>query len=163
MPIEVFIAPGTNCRGYRNDFVNTVRSAFADWSSASNGVVTFRFVDSPAKARIKVLFTDTTSAFSEAGLSSECVPYEKNGVLTAADVKLLTIDTVQPLQVLSDPRFRVRALQTIGKSIGIFGGSQSPSDVMYLSETVDPQNTAISSRDAKDDSTAVRSLIRTMS
>jgi hypothetical protein len=146
MPISVYIASGAGCHGYRDNFPDIVKTAFQDWAAASNGLVSFRFVDQPATANIRVSWTDTTKVFSKVGDGGECVPYETGGMLTGATIKLMTRELLTPYA--SDDRVKGMALHEVGHALGIMGHSTSPKDAMYFSERV-VAIPKLSDRDAK--------------
>jgi len=144
MPIDVYICPGSKVRGYQPAFTTIVKDCFNEWSSATNGAVTFRFVDTPASSNIQVSWTDSGSTLSQPGMSCECIPYGKDGVLSRAEIKLVTTE-ITPT-VLSEWRLKARALQAVGHSLGLMGFSKSPGDALYFSETLN-DHPAISQRD----------------
>jgi tetratricopeptide (TPR) repeat protein len=145
MPIAVYIFPGAKLRGYQLAFTDIVKDCFNEWSAATSGAVTFRFVDSPESSHIRVSWTDTSSKLAEPGTASQCAPYETDGVLTGADITLLTTELTPT--VLSESKLKGRALQEVGHSLGLLGFSKSPGDALYFSETV-VEHPSISQRDA---------------
>jgi len=147
MPVTVCIASGKASHGYRDNFIDIVKQACADWSSASKDKVSFRFVDSPDQCKIKVVWIDSASELINKGAASECKTTRSGDVITAACIKLLTVDPVE--NNVSDAKMKTLALNQIGVALGIVRNSASPHDAMYFSATADNQNIAISDRDAK--------------
>jgi tetratricopeptide (TPR) repeat protein len=147
MPVTVYIAPGKSAQGYRDSYIELVKQACADWSSASKGKVTFRFVGSPENCKIRVMWIDSAAQLINKGAASECKTTHSGDVITAASIKLLTVDPVE--KTVSDAKMKNLALNQIGTAIGIIRSSSSPHDAMYFSATTDNQNTVVSDRDAK--------------
>src|SRR5579885_2065036 len=45
MPIPVYVYPADGVRNFRPAFIQILKSACSEWTEASNGAITFRFVD----------------------------------------------------------------------------------------------------------------------
>ena len=63
MPLKVYIESGDGVMGFDPRFGKILRSAFGEWSKASEGKVTFRFVDNSDDADIRGSWTSDPSQF----------------------------------------------------------------------------------------------------
>ena len=138
MPLTVYIQDSKDVPEYYREIV---MSAYQAWQRASEGLVSFKFVESPSEAQMKCYFRTSDNknsigshAFSVNGnrLTDSVIIFNK------VDAKGHSLDSKQLYS---------SALQEIGHSLGITGTSQSIYDVMYPIGT--KFNTEITPRDLK--------------
>ena len=138
MPLTVYIQDSKDVPEYYRE---VVMSAYQAWQRASEGLVSFKFVESPSEAQMKCYFRTSDNknsigshAFSVNGnrLTDSVITFNK------IDAKGHSLDSKQLYS---------SALQEVGRSLGITGSSQSIYDVMYPIGT--KFNTEITPRDLK--------------
>ena len=138
MPLQVYIEDSNNVPAYYRE---VVMSAYQAWQRASEGLVRFEFVESPAEADMKCYFKNNDNknsigvhAFSVNGN----IITDSNIIFNKVDNKGYSHDSKQLFS---------SALQEIGHSLGLTGASPSIYDVMYPIGT--KFNTEITPRDLK--------------
>ena len=138
MPLKVYIQDSSDVPEYYRD---VVMRAYQSWQRASEGLVRFDFVETPAEADMKCYFKNSDNkdsigvhAFSVNGntITGSVI------IFSAADNKGHSHDSKQLFS---------SALQEIGHSLGLTGKSPSIYDVMYPIGT--KFNTEITTRDLK--------------
>jgi len=148
MPVRVYIKPATEVSGYRSEYADLLKQAFADWEQASEGKVKIEFVEDPAKAQLTCSWTNTTKdAVSAAeGGHTVVIPDAKGNILNA-NVSLLTVP-VTGTEINSNYALRVD-LHEIGHAFGILGHSTNPADLMFPSVLPGDKPVSLTSRDVK--------------
>ena len=138
MPLKVYIEDSADVPEYYREIV---MSAYQAWQRASEGLVRFEFVETPAEANTKCYFRNTDNknsigvhAFSVNGNTIK----DSNIIFNKSDAKGHSHDSKQLFS---------SALQEIGHSLGLTGNSPSIYDVMYPIGT--KFNTEITPRDLK--------------
>jgi predicted Zn-dependent protease len=136
-PIKVYIETATVPNGQTLEA--EAKEAFETWTKVSGNKIRFQFVQSKS-ADIVVSWVSSNAGFNnpkEAGNAS--VDYRTSGSgkrtlknpgdIAHASIKLMTKD-INHNDWLSG-QLRQLALHEIGHSLGIFGHSNNPSDIMY--------------------------------
>ena len=138
LPLKVYIQDSKDVPTYYRE---VVMSAYQAWQRASEGLVRFEFVETPAEANMKCYFKHNDNhnsigvhAFSVNGNRIT----DSNIVFNKVDIKGHSHDSKQLFS---------SALQEIGHSLGLTGNSPSIYDVMYPIGT--KFNTEITPRDLK--------------
>ena len=137
-PLKVYIQDSADVPEYYREIV---MSAYQTWQRASEGLVSFEFVESPSDADMKCYFKNTDNKKS-IGVHSFTISGSKitdsTIVFNKVDYKNHSLDSKQLFS---------SALQEIGHSLGLTGKSASIYDVMYPIGT--KFNTEITARDLK--------------
>ena len=138
MPLKVYIEDAAGVPEYYRD---VVISAYQSWQRASEGLVSFEFVESANEANTKCYFRPNDNKYSIGTLA-----FSVNGnTITNSTIIFNTTDNKgfshDSKQLYSS------ALQEIGHSLGLTGKSPSIYDVMYPIGT--KFNTEITPRDLK--------------
>jgi len=137
-PLRVYVQDSADVPEYYRE---VVMSAYQKWQRASDGLVSFEFVENANDADMKCYFKNTdnkksigTHAFTVNGnkITGSTIVFNKT------DAKNHSLDSKQLFS---------SALQEIGHSLGLTGASQSIYDVMYPIGT--KFNTEITPRDLK--------------
>lgn len=148
MPIKVFIAPGASVPGYKLSFDSVLRQSFADWSEASNGLVTFQFVPNEAAANLVCSWTNdpgTMKNRAEAGETN--ISADRQGIVQGS-IKFLTVPLVQALPV-TDNFLKQTCLHEIGHALGFGGHTNNKSDTMFFTIRFSDQPPSLSARDKR--------------
>lgn len=133
MPLKVYVGPGNAILGYKPQFLDILKKSFTDWSQASNGVVTFTFVDDPINNDIECTWSGDPTTFknvAEAG-ETRLITSSKRGLIKGT-IKFLTVAFVKELPV-TDARIRTTCLHEIGHVLGMGGHTTNPEDCMFYS------------------------------
>ena len=138
MPLKVYIQDSKDVPEYYRE---VVMSAYQAWQRASEGLVSFEFVESPAEAQMKCYFKSNDNKNS---IGMHAFSVSGNRITDSVIIFNRTNDkghSHDSKQLFSS------ALQEIGHSLGITGASRSIYDVMYPIGT--KFNTEITPRDLK--------------
>ena len=137
-PLKVYVQDSADVPGYYRD---VVMSAYQAWQRASDGLVTFDFVEDASDADMKCYFKNTDNTKS-IGVHAFTINGNK---ITASTIIFNKVDAKG--HSLDSKQLFSSALQEIGHSLGITGASPSIYDVMYPVGT--KFNTEITARDLK--------------
>ncbi len=137
-PLKVYVQDSADVPDYYRE---VVMSAYQAWQRASEGLVSFEFVEDAGNADMKCYFKNTDNKKS-IGVHSFTINGNKitgsTIVFNKQDAKNHSLDSKQLFS---------SALQEIGHSLGLTGASSSIYDVMYPIGT--KFNTEITTRDLK--------------
>ena len=129
-PINYFISNNSNVT---REYMDTIRSAFSLWSTASNGELIFRETMTSSDADIIVSLLNNivmnSNRVSDINKSGNVTPIINNNVLEKVEVDLKTNYTNGRPYELGG--FRMVAQHEIGHALGIWGHSSNPNDIMY--------------------------------
>ena len=148
MPLKVHIQSGDGIAGFKPRYAEILRTAFDEWSQASQGKVTFKFVDNSAGADIRCSWTSEPSQFKNRAERGEArVLYDRTtGAVQAATVVILTIPTMD-LHGVSDNQMRLVSLHEVGHALGLIEHSPHPADIMFPGESPADIKRDLSERD----------------
>ncbi|MBR1775683.1 matrixin family metalloprotease [bacterium] len=138
MPLRVYIQDSADVPGYYREIV---MSAYQAWQRASEGLVSFEFVESPSEADMKCYFKNTDNKKS---IGVHAFTINGNRI---SDSTIVFNKTDDKNHSLDSKQLFSSALQEIGHSLGLTGKSKSIYDVMYPIGT--KFNTEITQRDLK--------------
>lgn len=128
MPVPIYISDGTTVRGYQPAFQKYVIDSFQDWSNAANQRVSFKYVDSPEKALITIIWTANKADMSSQIEAGETLTSGTTGRLNSAKILLLTVNSDGD----SASNMKGTCLHEIGHALGISGHSSDPGDTMFM-------------------------------
>jgi predicted Zn-dependent protease len=147
MPLKVHIQSGDGIPGFKPGYAEILRTAFDEWSKASQGKVTFRFVDNGADADIRCSWTNDPSKLQNRAERGETLFLsDRNGVMQAARVVILTVPLIERHGV-TDNQIRLISLHEVGHALGLSGHSPNPVDVMFFGESPADIKRDLSERD----------------
>jgi predicted Zn-dependent protease len=169
MPLKVAIIDGSKVPDYRESYLGILKQAFADWTAATDGRVTFTYIDNPDDCDISVSFTDTNAHFAQIRDLGETLFMADGNNLVHANISLLT-RRMDGSKEISDNLARRLDLHEIGHALGLNTHSINPHDVMFSTmlggdELVPYQltdrdkNTLIALYDADDETVAAHKVI----
>ena len=137
-PLKVYVQDSADVPGYYRE---VVMSAYQAWQRASEGLVSFEFVEDANDADMKCYFKNTDNKKS-IGVHAFTINGNK---ITASTIIFNKLD--EKNHSLDSKQLYSSALQEIGHSLGLTGASPSIYDVMYPVGT--KFNTEITARDLK--------------
>ena len=130
MPLKVYIQSGDGVAGFKPQYREILKTAFDDWSKASQGKVTFKFLDDGDGADILCSWTsDPSKLLSRANDGLTEVLADETGLIQAATVLILTANDVFGR---SDKDMKTVSLHEIGHALGLQGHSPNPTDIMFF-------------------------------
>ncbi|MBS1994285.1 MAG: tetratricopeptide repeat protein [Cyanobacteria bacterium SZAS LIN-3] len=130
MPLKIYMKPGGDVPGYKPEYDDIVRQAFADWQATAPDLIKFVYVPSPGDADITVAWTNDPSKMISSAEGGHALVVPSNNGIMKSDITLLSrsATTHQPL---GPNQVRHLALHEIGHALGIFGHSPRAGDIMY--------------------------------
>jgi hypothetical protein len=134
MPLKVYIQSGDDVAGFKPQYTEILRTAFDEWSKASQGKVTFKFVDDGDGDGADILCSwtsDPSKLTTRANDGLTLVHADATGVIQSATVLILTVPTNQ-LYGRSDKDMRSVSLHEIGHALGLIEHSPNPADIMFF-------------------------------
>lgn len=130
-PVTYYIS---NNNSSSQEYLNALRKAFGNWSTATNGELVFKEIMSSGNADIIVSFLNDLSmpnSFDDPNRSGVVYPVIKDSNLQKVNIGLRTS---YPNGAKYDVNaFKVVAQHEIGHAIGIWGHSSNPNDIMHYS------------------------------
>lgn len=157
LPIRVFVSSGAGHAGFQPVFHDYIIDSLNKWTDASQRKLLFVEVKDRTKANLCVDWTDdpkllatangATGAAVEQGISiSHFVPCA-DGVTRIDNVQVVLL-TVNPTtrQAVGTQQMQSACLHELGHALGLNGHSESPSDIMFFSQSA-RQLPALSKRD----------------
>jgi Matrixin. len=148
MPIKVFIASGSSVPGYKLSFDSVLRQSFAEWSEASNGLVTFQFVPNEAAANLVCSWTNDPGTMKNRRRGRRDKYIRRPPGYRARLDKVLTVPLVQALPV-TDNFLKQTCLHEIGHALGFGGHTNNKSDTMFFTIRLSDQPPSLSARDKR--------------
>lgn len=146
MPLPVYISSERKLKGFNPEFADIVKGAFEDWSTASGGIVSFKFVHSPKDALINVTWTDNPAMLANPAEAGHCKVSGNEKGSSTADIILLIVNRLDG-SVVPPAKLRYTASHEIGHALGIAGHSLNARDVMFLGAIDNNFPAKISDRD----------------
>jgi predicted Zn-dependent protease len=147
MPLRVHIQSGDGIAGFKPGHAEILKTAFDEWSKASQGKVTFTFVDNSADADIRCSWTSDPSQLKNRAERGETLLLaDRTDVMQAARVVILTVATMG-VHGVSDNEMRFISLHEVGHALGLAGHSLNPADIMFVGETPADIKSDLSERD----------------
>lgn len=146
MPVNVYIDSGDGVSGFRSEFADILRQAFADWSTATKGKISFAFVDRPKDAQIHCVWTANPGDLDNPSEQGQANTWMKDHHIVKARITLLTIPWSNSLP-MGDNFIRLVCLHEIGHTLGLFGHTDNPQDVMFMSISNSQVRRQLSNRD----------------
>ena len=127
MPIRVFIHPAAGVRGYKANYLDLFKQSCQEWSKASNGKISFAFIDNPQQSDIKVTWIGDRSIFTT-DETGDAQPFSNENGIGNATVRLLTLPQIDANS--NDALVKTACLHEMGHVLGLTGHSRNPSDIM---------------------------------
>ncbi len=146
MPIRVFLQPGDGVPFFKPIYQDVLKQAFMDWQAASNGLVSFIFVDSPGKADIECSWTANAKRLNNTAEAGEAKLATNRQGIVHGTIQLLTVPLVPSLPI-TENRLRTTCLHEVGHALGMAGHTQNPDDIMFFSAHVTDERLSLKPRD----------------
>lgn len=152
MPVKVFVADASKVPGYKPEYASILKQAFTDWSQATEGKLSFTYVDAAAQADLTVKWSnnrnDLQNVAQRAAEGGEAKIYPGPEGITSATITLLTLDPT-PDRPLTPTLMRMKCLHEVGHACGLQGHSTTPGDIMFDTSPLSDTEVSLSARDKK--------------
>jgi predicted Zn-dependent protease len=150
IPVKVYMADSSKVPHWKPEYDEFMKQAFQDWGAASNGALSFKFVDNPKDAKITCSWSADVSGLKNSAEQGEANTFwTPDGMFTNASITMMTVPPVNFNLVLTDARIKQAALHEVGHVLGLMAHSSNPDDVMYFATTNGPIAARLSARDIK--------------
>jgi tetratricopeptide (TPR) repeat protein len=124
-PLRIYIdAPSAA----HTPWVDKVKAAFTQWSTATNGKFKFAFLDNPKGAQIKWSWKDEASAYNSSHSLAETMTYIEFGKIKRATIAMKT--RIHDTSITDTDVYRT-ALHEIGHALGVMAHSANRHDIMF--------------------------------
>lgn len=148
MPLRVYILPGADqLAGYEPDYEQVLKDSFGEWQEASAGKVKFVFLSPEQRRQADITcrwVEDTKDMNSDAENGETNLRFELGTIRKAKITLLLTDNSAFPF---TRNMIRTLCLHEIGHSLGIWGHSSNPEDVMFSIMPIVEKEQHLSARD----------------
>jgi predicted Zn-dependent protease/Tfp pilus assembly protein PilF len=158
MPIRVYIHDAGAVSGFKPQWQETLMRSFTDWSTASHGLVRFKFIKGQPPEEepdLDCFFVQNPPADSNLGEAEAgqarmqlYTAGDRTGTIKKGTITLLT-KSMSPVLPLTDNRMRVTCLHEIGHALGLAGHTTNPEDIMFYSTSFKDEWRNLSGRDAR--------------
>jgi tetratricopeptide (TPR) repeat protein len=149
MPLRVHIHSGAGIPGFDPRFIDIIKAAFHEWTSAAEGNVSIRFVDQPAGADIECLWSSNPAQLQNRAEGGEAqIYFQENGMILKATIIILTVPANRKAP-MTDNTMTFAALHEVGHALGLVGHSMDPQDVMFFAAPMTDHRPHLSRRDRK--------------
>ena len=114
-----------------NEYLDTVKTAFKNWQTATNGEIIFQEVTNPKNAKISVVFKDAYAVVNKLDneVTAVATPTIVADKLSKVDIQIKNIDTNG--QKYTTDKLLTLAQHQIGHALGLWGHSANENDIMY--------------------------------
>lgn len=154
MPIRVYLHPAAftdgsgQPTGYKKEYLDILMKSFQDWAVASDGLVSFQFVNNKNEATLECLWVSNAKDLNNPAEAGEAKVLSDRDGLAKGTIKLLTksLSSVLPL---TDNRMRLICLHEIGHALGLAGHTANPDDIMFYSVSFKDEWKQLSGRDSR--------------
>lgn len=151
LPIKVYVRSNYQISSFFPEFVPIVRDALEQWCNASEGAVTYKFVDDRRDANLIFDYTDNPELCAskhEIGLEGATEMMIRADDNTAAKGNVVILVKNHPLSKSFRDKILIKktCLHEVGHALGMHGHSPNRNDIMFLASTPEPKVT-LSKRD----------------
>ncbi len=114
-----------------NEYIDTVKTAFLNWQTATNGEIFLKEVSNPKNAKINVVFKDAHVVDNKVDqdVTAIATPVIQGNQLSKVDIQIKDVDT-NGNQYTTD-KLLTLAQHQIGHALGLWGHSAHETDIMY--------------------------------
>ena len=137
-PIVVYIQSGSHLSDWNDSNIQTIKDAYASWEKALNGTVRFQFTDNPTEADTIISWFENSIPNSDAGHEAELrggVCQTRNSTKWIVQQRIILTLKNSNGQANSSNQIYNIALHEIVHSLGFYGHSLNPGDVMFANMT----------------------------
>lgn len=139
MPLKVYVRKNIQIPGFYEEFASIMRNSLDQWSAATSGVVSYRFVESPDGANVLCDYTDRRELVSSQhelgidGITEMLV--KQDGSPGSANIVVLVKDGPGMPTFKNRTLLLLSCLHEVGHALGMHGHSPNNRDVMFTSTT----------------------------
>jgi tetratricopeptide (TPR) repeat protein len=146
MPIKIYIEPGKDVPNYQPSYETVLRKSFQEWLDAAGERIKFQFIDNKSGAQLTVSWTNNPKEMVSAVEGGHAMVSPDTEGIARSHIYLLTIRPDDGGALTDNQAHRVD-LHEIGHSLGIFGHSHDPSDIMFGSMPTGDRECLLSTKD----------------
>lgn len=108
-----------------------MKQAFMEWTKATNGKITFKFISSPKTSQIQVYFVDTVQNYdNDAAIGLASSQKVVSGAIKHTAIQISKRAGFDGAKDLTEEEEYLTMIHEIGHALGL-GHSNDPTDVMY--------------------------------
>ena len=108
-----------------------MKQAFGEWTKATNGKITFKFISSPRTAQIRVFFVDTLiNDDNESAVALASSRKVATGAIKRTDIQIGQRAKFKGAENLTEQEEYETMIHEIGHALGL-GHTKNPESVMY--------------------------------
>lgn len=149
MPIPVHIASGAGVEGFKEQYAKILQDSFDTWAAATDGKLSFKFVDKAEGALILCRWTaNLKDLINPVEGGQALVAHTKQGKIVKADILILTQNKQLPF-TFTDTYVRHVCLHEVGHALGMSGHSSQAGDIMFSAVNYEAATGIMSDRDKK--------------
>jgi predicted Zn-dependent protease len=134
MPVRVYIEPGDDVDGYRNNYRAILSGCFDEWVRASGNRLSWRQAERKQDANIVVSFTADAPERSEGTEAGRTRTYTRFNTETNTGIiykATMALATRLPDREMSDEEIKKTFLHEVGHAFGLAGHSPYRTDIMF--------------------------------
>lgn len=147
-PIRVYIEPGDGKKEYKPLYLDLLKKAFLEWSSASNDKIKFVFQNNAPGAQIYCRWTDSTENLIAKAEGGHAQVEYAGPVISRCDITLLSVSPSKSMPMNEHFAYRI-SLHEVGHSLGLLGHSRNSGDALFCGVNLSILDGKLSERDKK--------------
>ncbi|HEY9676430.1 MAG TPA: tetratricopeptide repeat protein [Drouetiella sp.] len=147
LPIKVYMRAGVGVPGFQPKYAEIVQQSFKDWSAASGGELSFKFVPAAAQSDVEVSWTNNPAKLANRAEAGEARLSSNSAGIVHCTIQFCTVPLMPGISITPN-RIRMISLHEIGHALGLTGHTTNPDDAMFYSTLLADKWRNLTERDA---------------